>query len=417
MPFDLIDVRTVGTTEKAHTFGTHRLLAPEDTLARVKPFLPIMGITRVANVTGLDTVGIPVVMVTRPNSRSVSVSQGKGATLAAAKASGVMESIESYHAERITLPLKFASYEELRWTHRMVEVERLPRLSTGGFDPQRPMLWIEGVDLFTGAGKWVPYDLVHLNFTVPLPPGAGAFLSSSNGLASGNHPLEAITHAITELIERDAATLWHLRGEDEQEATRVDPATVFDPLCRSLLDRFDAAGVDVGIWEITSDVGLPAFLVRIAPREALPQHTIRPATGMGCHPAREVALSRALTEAAQSRLTFISGARDDMPRAQYLKHLDPAAMQTWTARIRKTDGGRDFATCPSFHGRTLDQDLEHLLARLKAVGIDEAVAVDLTKPEFGIPVSRVVIPGLESIDESPDYLYGDRARTILEARA
>jgi ribosomal protein S12 methylthiotransferase accessory factor YcaO len=29
---------------------------------------PVMGITRVANVTGLDSVGIPVVMVCRPNS-------------------------------------------------------------------------------------------------------------------------------------------------------------------------------------------------------------------------------------------------------------------------------------------------------------------------------------------------------------
>lgn len=410
MPLDLIETSDAAYgAVKAHTAGTHRIVAPEETLRRVSPFLPVMGITRVANVTGLDTVGIPVVMVTRPNSRSISVSQGKGVTLAAAKASGVMESIESFHAERISLPLKYASWEEMRWAHRVVDVERLPRLATSTFSPHAPILWVEGVDLMSDAATWVPFDLVHLNFTVPTPPGFGAFMASSNGLASGNHRLEAISHAITELVERDAATLWHLGAEAAQEATRIDIATVADPVCRSLLNRFDAAGVDVGVWELTSDVGLPAFLVRIAGREETPQQTVRPATGMGCHVAREVALSRALTEAAQSRLTFISGARDDMPRAQYIKHLDPAVFDAWKARIRAAAGGRDFTACPTSSGRTIEQDLAHQLDRLKAAGIEQAVAVDLTRPEFGIPVVRVVIPGLEGLDESPDYVYGARA--------
>lgn len=416
MPFDAFPVKETHTTEKAHLLGTHRLVAPEETLARVRPYLPVMGITRIANVTGLDTVGIPVVMVTRPNSRSVSVSQGKGATLAAAKASGVMESIESFHAERITLPVKFASYEELRWTHRLIDIDRLPRVGSEEFDTQKSMLWIEGVDLFSGSGKWLPFELVHLNHSIPLPPGSGVFPSTSNGLASGNHRLEAIVHAITEIVERDAATLWHLRDEDGQRATRVDAATIQDALCRALLARFAAAGVAVGIWEITSDVGLPAFLVRIVARGG-DCHTIRPATGMGCHAAREIALSRALTEAAQSRLTFISGARDDMPRAQYLKHLDPEAMAAWTARVLEDDGSRSFAAAPTHIGRTLDDDLNHHLGRLKASGIEEAVVVDLTKAEFGIPVVRVVIPGLEGLAESGDYRYGARARVLLEKAA
>ena len=41
------------------------------------------------------------------------------------------------------------------------------------------------------------------------------------------------------------------------------------------------------------------------------------------------------------------------------------------------------------------------------------MAVDLTKPEFGIPVARLVIPGLEGVDESPDYLLGARARSVV----
>ncbi|WP_207457712.1 YcaO-like family protein [Azospirillum sp. SYSU D00513] len=417
MPFDHVDVRAVPAEAlKLHTAGTHRIVPPERTLERVTPFLPVMGITRVANVTGLDTVGIPVVMVTRPNARSISVSQGKGVTLAAAKASGVMESIEAYHAERIALPLKYASHEEMRWTHPVADVTRLPRLSTSAYDPNVPILWIEGEDLLNGGAKWVPFETVHLNFSAPQPPGHGCFLSGSNGLASGNHRLEAISHALTELVERDAATLWRLRGQGEQDATRVDQATVSDPVCRALLDRFEAAGVGVGIWEITSDLGLPAFLVRAVSLEDAPVHGIRPATGMGCHAAREVALSRALTEAAQSRLTFIAGARDDMPREEYARHLDPAHHARWRALVTRDAGPRGFTACPTFTGATIEEDLAHQLARLRAAGIEEAVAVDLTKPEFGIPVVRLVVPGLEGLDDTPDYLYGARACTLLESR-
>ena len=95
---------------KAYRRGTHRTVDPAATLARVRPHLQGMGITRIANVTGLDRIGIPVVMACRPNARSLAVSQGKGLTLEAAKASAVMEAIELHHAERIELPLKLGSH-------------------------------------------------------------------------------------------------------------------------------------------------------------------------------------------------------------------------------------------------------------------------------------------------------------------
>src|SRR2546422_8644384 len=107
----------MGVTLKSLRRGTHRSASLNDTLNRVLRFAPVMGITRIANVTGLDSIGIPVVMVCRPNSRSLAVSQGKGLELTAAKASGLMESIEVYHAETITFPLRLCSYEEIRYSH------------------------------------------------------------------------------------------------------------------------------------------------------------------------------------------------------------------------------------------------------------------------------------------------------------
>src|SRR5215470_16074509 len=80
--------------------GTVRQITAEETLARLKPILPEFGITRLANITGLDTIGIPVWTAVRPLGLSLSVSQGKGVTQELAIMSGIMESIEVFHAEQ-----------------------------------------------------------------------------------------------------------------------------------------------------------------------------------------------------------------------------------------------------------------------------------------------------------------------------
>lgn len=399
-------------TTKAYLRGTHRQRAPAETVARVRELMPVMGITRVANVTGLDFVGVPVVMVTRPNSRSLAVSQGKGLDLDAAKASGLMESVESYHAERITLPLKLGSYEDLRFTHNLADVTQLPRHSDSVFRPNTQLLWIEGQDLMGGDPAWMPYELVHLNYTLPLPTGNGCFKPSSNGLASGNHILEAISHGICEVVERDATTLWHLLDADTKAATRIDIESIDDPDCRSVLDKLEDANIWTAVWETTSDIGIPAFLCRIIERTDNPSHLLRPAAGMGCHSTKEVALLRALTEAVQSRLTFISGSRDDLDRGNYDRFLSDETRENWRASMEVRGEMRDFREIASRNAETFEDDLEWELGRLKAVGIEQVLAVDLTREEFGLPVVRVVIPGLESVDDSPKYVHGARAQRL-----
>ncbi|MFP2924693.1 YcaO-like family protein [Pyxidicoccus sp. 3LG] len=402
-------------TLKGFLAGTHRLIPPEATVARVQGLLPLMGITRVANVTGLDTIGIPVVMVIRPNARSLSVSQGKGGELASARASGLMEAIELYHAEHIALPLKLATFNELRFTHRMVDVTALPALSVSQFHGHFRTLWVEGRSLFDDGSTWVPYELVHMDYTLPLPSGSGSFLMSSSGLASGNHPLEAVNHALCELIERDATTRFRLSGQEAQRRLRVDPSTVDDPGCRALLEQYARARVEVGIWEITSDVGVAAFSCTIVDSDPEPQRPIGPMGGIGCHPCRAVALSRALTEAAQSRLTIITGARDDV------RHMGPQGAEEELEAARQmrdtlvaAPGTRGFQDAPDFQGGTLEEDHAFLLGCLRAAGLGEAVVVDLTRPHFGIPVVRVLVPGLEPLNDIPGYVPGARARRLSE---
>ena len=377
---------------------------------------PIMGITRVANVTGLDTVGIPVVMVCRPNSRSVAVSQGKGIDIVSARASGLMEAAELYHAETITLPLRLSTYEELRYQQNVVEVGDLPRGSGSRFHPNLRLLWCEGRDLLNGENIFVPYEMVHTNYTTPFPDGHGCFIASSNGLASGNRLIEAISHGICEVVERDATALWKLRGGEKTLKNALDLKSVDDAICQDVLGKLERAGLLVGVWDITSDIKLAAFACMIVPRDDNTMWHCAVSTGYGCHPAREVALLRALTEAAQARLTIISGLRDDFRRDAYEQWLDPDVVTAVRRRMSRSAPARRFGDVPSWDEETFEDDVEWELECIRKAGIRRVVAVDLTKPEFRLPVVRVIVPGLEPALQ-PAYIPGRRGQFILAKQA
>ncbi len=400
--------------DKGYTFDTHRTVAPSETLARVRPFLSAMGITRVANVTGLDRLGIPVVMVSRPRSRSVSVSQGKGLTLEAAKASGVMEALETWHAERIALPVRYGSAADLRREVPLADVDRLPRLADLGFSETTKLLWIEGTDLSTRQKAWLPFEMVHTDYTVPRAPGHGCFPSSSNGLASGNSLVEATCHAICEVIERDATSIWHHLSPEMQLATRVRAETIDDDACRDLMQRISAAGLDQVILDTSTDVEVASFRCVIAEQSGRFDHI---GIGDGCHPHRGIALLRAITEAVQTRMTYISGARDDI----YPWEFSESAMREKCSFARALIDGdgpaRDFRRCPHQDADSFEDDLSLLLAHLRRVGCDQVLRVDLTREDIGVPVVRIVVPGLEAPHDDEGYLPGPRAAAAAHRTA
>lgn len=400
-------------TVKTYRVGMHRSSRPEETRARIWPLLRPLGITRVANITGLDCIGIPVMAAYRPNARSLSVAQGKGCSAVAAEVSAAMESIEFHHAEHVTRPLVVGSWNQLRFSLPLLPIDLLPRSAVGRFHPDLKIHWIEGYDLGRDEPCTVPYEMVHTDFTLPLPAGSGCFPMTSNGLASGNHLHEAISHALAELVERDAETLFSLLSESGQNERRVRPETINAEECRSLLSRFRAAGVDVAIWDLTSDIGVATFRVVIMDRELDPARPLRPNTGSGCHPSRSVALARALTEAAQSRLTIIASSRDDLPRERYREAADLERLAELREQSFQGAPVRSFDLTPTFEAESIEEDVLWQRERLTARGLDRLVVVDLTKPELGIPVARVIVPGLESSRQVPGWIPGARARAVI----
>jgi ribosomal protein S12 methylthiotransferase accessory factor len=172
---------------------------------------------------------------------------------------------------------------------------------------------------------------------------------------------------------------------------------------------FARAGVALRIWDVTSDVGISAFLCLAASET----DDVEAELGSGCHADPDIALARALTEAAQARLTRISGARDDFSTASY-RPAARAERQEAARRWLRGPVPRDFSQAPDCAGATLRADLDATLARLERAGIRQVACVDLTNPAFAIPVARVIVPGLEGpwTPADGDYTPGRRAAAL-----
>lgn len=399
-------IHSKNSTLKVYCYGTHRSTIPAKTIERAQPHLRRMGITRVANVTGLDRIGIPVVMVTRPNSRSVSVSQGKGLDLDAAKASALMESIEVWHAEQIALPLIYGSYAGLADHYPLADPDALQQTPSSYFTNDTRILWIEGNNLTDKKNIWVPFEMVHTDYTQPSPPGHGCFHCSTNGLASGNQLIEAQCHAICEVIERDATTILHHLSLPDRVMRRLDVSSVDSQECRKLLEQLKMANLKLAIWDTTTDVGVPSFYGLLISSDGVnPEHI---GAGAGCHPSKSIALSRTITEAVQTRLTYISGARDDLFASEFEDGGLRDKYQSAKSFISNEVPTRLYSSIPDYSSVLLSDDLSWLTEKLKLVGVNQVISVDLTKSDISIPVVRIIIPGLEAPHDDDDYVPGRR---------
>ncbi|MFY1702911.1 YcaO-like family protein [Micromonospora sp. WMMA1923] len=370
-----------GTARKGHLRGTHRLVPPEQTWAAIRPLLPLFGITRVADVTDLDDLGIPVHQAIRPASATLAVSQGKGVTHDLARVSAAMEMIEFAHAERVTLPtVRGPAHEVLDGSYGLRELQ----LVAGSLVSDAVLFdWVEGHTVLGARPVPVPKQYVEMSNEFRREWAPPLFETSTNGLASGNCLDEAVLHGLYELIERDC--LSQIESVPRSTHVRVRPETVEDTDCRWLMSRFDAADNWFEIVDATNDLEMACYVVNLWS----PSFPVL-VSGSGCHLDPTVALNRALTEAAQSRLAIISGTRESIPEQVYLlqnvRQERPPPPSDDTRVV-------DF-TRPDQSGPTLAGDLAVAARRLLAGRGREPFYVDLGRGHEGVAVAKVVAPGL-----------------------
>jgi ribosomal protein S12 methylthiotransferase accessory factor len=376
---------TLSSCRKAYREDTHRAVSPEETLARVSAKIPVAGITRVADITNLDRVGIPVFSSIRPTAQegAVSVYNGKGATPAEARVSAVMEGIERYSAEIHDHRITLGTYPEMAGKGLAVDPRALtlPR----GADPDGRLPWVEAWDIVADEGVCVPAHAVFHPLPRRCPP---LFRTNTNGLASGNTLTEAVFHGLAEIVERDA---WSL-----VEVTRRPGPRITDPppgLPAEVLRKFAEAKVEVTVRDITSDLGIPTCAA--VADDALLRDPRLLTIGMGTHTSARIAFLRALTEVAQSRLTQIHGAREDTTSADLRTRMGYDRVRRMNRYWFEADSELPFSALPSAENDDFLVDIGAIVSALGKAGMTRVLVADLTREEIGVPVVRVIVPGLE----------------------
>jgi len=137
--------------------------------------------------------------------------------------------------------------------------------------------------------------------------------SNTNGIASGNTIEGAVLHGLFEVIERDALGTAEYTRNPGREII-LDES---DGLNYELKRRMEEAGVLVKLWLLDHDVGI--HTVVCATDDTVLHDPALLVMGAGSHLSPQIAVARALTEAAQSRMVQIHGAREDTDREQVVR--------------------------------------------------------------------------------------------------
>lgn len=357
--------------------------------------LEYCGITRVADVTGLDTVGIPVFHSVRPKAAPGlnTVTSGKGTTVRAARVSAMMEAIERTWCETGGASPRTGTYTDLVAGGKLVlDPRRLIPRRGHTWSAEQPMGWWPTRELFSDREVLLPA----LSILTPYPHEHGMLSSNTIGLAIGNSPREALLHGLLEVVEHDCVAF----GEMLRSGHRV-PTESLPPVPAELVARFEQAGVEVRILLYRTEVGVPTFQVTTAD-----MHTgdgMLFTAGAGCHLDPEVAVTRALTEAAQARLNVIAGAREDFDRQAYRRD---SSYEKLREEYEEWTSGRedlDFDQVPDRSTGDVTGDLDLVFEGLDRIDRAAVFAAELAPPELPFSTTKVVVPGLEVFHE-------DRAR-------
>lgn len=386
-------------------FGcTHRAISPKKTIENVKDKLKRAGVTRVAEITHLDRVGIPVYSAIRPSAAegAVSIYAGKGATKEQAKASAMMEAFERYSAEpQEAHDMVCGTFDDLDLCINP-ESLILPNLP---FDLQKmELMWIKAVNIRDDKEYLTPADSVFHPYNSK--NGANLFKSNTNGLASGNEIEEAIFHGITEVIERDAWSLFEIK---RKKAPEINLENIENPLITEIVNKFIEAGIQIKVVDLTSDVEMTT-IAAVSDDKILKDPALL-TLGVGTHLDPEIAVLRALTEVAQSRATQIHGTREDTTRAVFMRKTGYERMK----RINKhwfgeSEEAIELKEIKNRSGKSFREDIETSMDLLKKAGFEDVLYVDLTRPEIDIPVVRVIIPGMEVYSVDPGRIGKRLAR-------
>lgn len=397
--------------------NSFRCRPAHETLLLARQYAAKLGIVRVTDTTWLDRLGLPVYASIRPTALAggLCVNSGKGFSTLEAEVGAYMEAIEFAMTEpnRSGLEIIWATPEEILNgsfnAHSILDL--CPKLNAE-IDPELPIECVRAIEVNTGQSYLVPAELVFYPF--PDAPGRlKYFTSSTNGLSSGNSRTEAMIHGMLEVIERDILSFHFV--QDNTKRVAIDQLPEFlDPT----LQRLRKAEIELVIRYAPNAFGMPLFLA----------FTIDPAfqdpmfinAGYGCHTQKEIALSRAIAEAVQSRLVLIHGSRDDIPSShQAYAGLSAeekrAAFHQVAGSLREAGDLMSYKDINAYDysGEDLEDYWQWLLKLVGSFGFDQVLTIPLSAPEDSLQVMRTIVPKMEFFNPKVNRL-GVRLRDYAQ---
>ncbi len=376
-----------------------RTIIPEETVLKGIPLLKITEMEDLEDITEKDGVNIPVYSVFRRMTAKGTFGcyNGKGATHEQAKASAIMESLERYCSEqRESDQVVYGTVEQAMDNGLCVHPANLilPIPVLNPLDSAE-IAWVSSFEMFRGEEIWVPACEVFY----PYYPQDDLQLYKfhTNGIASGNTIEEAILHGLLELIERDAWSLAEDRNRASSEVVSDDPNSV----SYKLIKKFEDQGIVIRLKNLTSDLGITT--IGASADEITTKNPEMLTIGVGTHLDPEIAAIRAITEVAQSRATHIHGTKINaqLQKATLEMGYDKikAINHMWFSSSEKNT---NLSEMENLSTPFVLDDIEVVLEKLVERGFDMVICSDLTRPEIGIPVVRMTVPGLEVTTMDPE---------------
>jgi len=379
--------------------GTHRVIAPKRTIEINEDKLKTAGITRIADITDLDRIGLPIYTAIRPTAEEggVSIYGGKGITKDHAKASAMMEGFERYSAERQSSDESIIS--NLNDIDNNIDPKSLnlpkdlERVDINDWDLE----WSIAHDIISEKDYYIPTNAVYHPYN-PKDNAKTLFKSNTNGLASGNILEEAILHGMFEVIERDAWSIFELTHKNYSQ---IDLDSIESDVINEIIEKFESEGIKIKLMDFTADINIPT--IAASADDTVTKDAGLLTLGMGTHLDPEVAILRALTEVAQSRATQINGAREDTVRADFAREAGYERMKRINKYyFKQEDEQISLSDIENKSTHSITEDIEIVKNELMANDIEKILYVDLTRPEIDVSVVRVIIPEMEmyAIDQS-----------------
>jgi bacteriocin biosynthesis cyclodehydratase domain-containing protein len=403
--------------------GGHRIVSPEVTLERYgRHVSAITGAVSMLERVGVSDDGAMHVYLAGTNlarrHRSLdhlrgdlrNMSSGKGVTNVQARASGLCEGLERYsgvfrgdeprrrgrlrdlgeaalHPNECMLFSERQFHERDAWNARKSTYNYVPRM----LDPEAEIEWTPVWSLTRHEPRYLPTAFCYFNY--PYPDREPYCIACSNGNAAGNTLEEAILQGFFELIERDSVALWWY---SRVRRPGVDLDSFAEPYLATLREFLRRRGREMWVLDLTSDLNVPVF-TSICRSLGGPEERI--VLGFGAHLDAQIALLRAVTEMNQ----MLSSLLQEPDKEVLAEHVTDTETVRWlrTATVANQPylladeiaSPRRASAYARSWSDDITEDVRACQALVERHGL-EMLVLDQTRSEIGLPVAKVIVPGL-----------------------